>query len=236
MALAVVEMDLYLDNIDQLLQARSEIDQELRRHKAQITIFFTDVVGSTTYFDRFGDTAGLLLLHRHDNLVTRAVEEFRGSVVKTIGDSVMAEFPEPVFAVRAAVAIQQRLSEQNQNVADSDRLRIRTGIHCGVGFRKGNDLFGEAINLAARITKRSGAGQILISSSVREALVDTGISSRSLGKVVLDGKAETAELFEVNWAGASSLGKLHSLIVENEQLDMFIQETPDSSEIAALSN
>src|SRR5215813_14251490 len=122
-ASAELEMDLYLDNIDELLQARSEIDQELRRHKAMVTVFFTDVVGSTTYFDRFGDTAGLLLLHRHDSLVTSAVEEFHGMVVKKIGDSVMAEFPEPVYAVRAAVAIQRRLCEQNQNVADNERLQ-----------------------------------------------------------------------------------------------------------------
>lgn len=224
------------DNIDQLLKARSEIDQELRRRKAQVTVFFTDVVGSTTYFDRFGDTAGLLLLHRHDNLVTRAVEEFRGSVVKTIGDSVMAEFPEPVLAVHAAVAIQQRLSEQNQSVAEDQRLRIRTGIHCGTGFRKGNDLFGDAINLAARITKRGGPGQILISNSVRVALTDTRISCKSLGKVALDGKAETEELHEVIWPGTISSGKLHPVIAQNEQLDMFIQQTPTPSEIEALSN
>src|SRR5262245_845474 len=110
-----VKMDLYVDSIDQLLQARSKIDKELRRHKSRVTVFFTDVVGSTTYFDRFGDTAGLLLLHRHDNLVTKAVAEFHGTVVKTIGDSVMAEFPEPVFAVRAAVRIQRRLFEQNKD-------------------------------------------------------------------------------------------------------------------------
>src|SRR5262245_66121936 len=110
--------DFKEDDIDQLLRARSEIDDELRRHKTRVTVFFADVVGSTTYFDRFGDTAGLLLLHRHDNLVTAAVEEFRGMVVKTIGDSVMAEFPEPLFAVRAAIAIQQRLHEQNESVVE----------------------------------------------------------------------------------------------------------------------
>src|SRR5262245_6737272 len=197
-------MDLYVDNIDELLQARSEIDDELRRHKARVTVFFTDVVGSTTYFDRFGDTAGLLLLHRHDNLVIRAVEEFRGTVVKTIGDSVMAEFPEPSLAVCAAIAIQQRLAEQNENVVEDERLRIRTGINCGSGFRKGNDLFGDAINLAARITKRSGPGQILISNNVREALADTGISVKSLGWIGLDGKAETEELHEVIWSETAS--------------------------------
>src|SRR5215475_9463073 len=190
-------MDLYLDKIDELLQARSEIDQELRRHKTQFTIFFTDVVGSTTYFDRFGDTAGLLLLHRHDNLVTNAVAEFCGTVVKTIGDSVMAEFPKPVFAVRAAVQIQRRLFEQNQDIAETDRLRIRAGINCGVGFRRGNDLFGEAINVAARITKRSGPGQILISQTVREAIGAMEVTCESFGKVTLEGKGEGEELHEV---------------------------------------
>src|SRR4051812_15400429 len=102
-------MEIREDTIDDLLQARSEIDEELRRHKSKLTVLFTDVVGSTTYFDRFGDTAGLLLLHRHDNFVTAAVLEFHGIVIKTIGDSVMAEFPEPLNAVRAAIDIQRRL-------------------------------------------------------------------------------------------------------------------------------
>src|SRR5690349_17299 len=197
-------MDLYGNNIDQLIQARSEIDEELRRHKTKVTIFFTDIVGSTTYFDRFGDTAGLFLLHRHDSLVTSAVEEFHGMVVKKIGDSVMAEFPEPVYAVRAAIAIQRRLCEQNQNVADHERLRIRTGIHYGPGFRRGNDLFGDAINMAARITKRSGPSQILISQAVRETLPDLEFHCKSLGGVSLDGKAETEELHEVAWTDAAS--------------------------------
>jgi formylglycine-generating enzyme required for sulfatase activity/class 3 adenylate cyclase/predicted Ser/Thr protein kinase len=195
-------MDLYVENIDQLLRARSEIDEELRRHKTKVTVLFTDVVGSTTYFDRFGDTAGLLLLHRHDNLVTTAVDEFRGIVVKTIGDSVMAEFPEPLLAVRAAIAMQQRLLEENESVVESERLRIRTGINYGAGFRRGNDLFGDAINLAARITKRSEPAQILISHAVREALAETDICCKSVGRVGLEGKAETEQLYEVIWTNA----------------------------------
>jgi class 3 adenylate cyclase len=197
-------MDLHRHNLNQLLQARSEIDKELRRHKANVTVFFTDVVGSTTYFDRFGDTAGLLLLHRHDNLVSTAVEEFQGMVVKKIGDSVMAEFPEPVLAVRAAIAIQKRLLVQNQSALENERLRIRTGIHCGTGFRRDNDLFGDTINLAARITKHGGPGQILISHAVREALAGTEAACTSLGQATLEGKAETEELYEVIWAETAS--------------------------------
>ncbi len=195
-------MELYEDNINQLLQARSEIDDELRRRKSQITIFFTDVVGSTTYFDRFGDTAGLLLVHRHDNLVMSAVEEFQGTVIKTIGDSVMAEFPDPALAVRAAMAIQERLTLHNWEVEDRERLQIRTGINYGTGFRRGNDLFGDAINLAARITKKGGPGQILISRSVYDALNGTEFRFRSLGRIGLEGKSGGEELYEVLWKDA----------------------------------
>jgi formylglycine-generating enzyme required for sulfatase activity/class 3 adenylate cyclase/predicted Ser/Thr protein kinase len=236
-------MDLSLDKIDQLLQARSEIDEELRRHKSKVTVFFTDVVGSTTYFDRFGDTAGLLLLHRHDHLVTTAVEEFRGFVVKTIGDSVMAEFPDPDFAVRAAITIQRRLFEHNLNAVEEERLRIRTGIHYGVGFRRGNDLFGDAINLAARITKRGGPGQILVSQAARDALAENEFYCRSLGKVSLEGKAESEELYEVIWTDAKSYEHFRSSIRsdsvqsdlgdQGEELDSFIQKTPTPSEIQA---
>src|SRR5207237_7698215 len=196
-------MNLREDDIDQLLKARSEIDEELRRYKTTQAVLFTDVVGSTTYFDRFGDTAGVLLLHRHDHLVISAVEEFQGTIIKTIGESVMAEFPEPLFAVRAAVEIQRRLFQHNQSLADSDRLRIRIGINSGVGFRRGNDLFGETVNIAARITKRSQPSQILISQSVYEETHETEICCKSLGLATLEGKTEREQLYEVIWADAA---------------------------------
>ena len=190
------------ETIEDLLQARSEIDQELRRHKTKLTVLFTDIVGSTNYFDRFGDTAGLLLLHRHDNYVSSAVAEFEGTVIKTIGDSVMAEFPQPLLAVRAAIEIQRRLLSHNQNVTDAERLQIRAGINCGVGFRRSGDLFGDTINIAARITKRGGPGQILISQSVQKSIVETEIRSKPLGRATLDGKVEPEELYEVLWRHA----------------------------------
>ena len=190
------------ETIEDLLQARSEIDQELRRHKTKLTVLFTDIVGSTNYFNRFGDTAGLLLLHRHDNYVSSAVAEFEGTVIKTIGDSVMAEFPQPLLAVRAAIEIQRRLLSHNRNVTEAERLQIRAGINCGVGFRRSGDLFGDTINTAARITKRGGPGQILISQSVQKSIVETEIRSRPLGRATLDGKVEPEELYEVLWRPA----------------------------------
>jgi formylglycine-generating enzyme required for sulfatase activity/class 3 adenylate cyclase len=200
------DMDIREETIDDLLQARSEIDEELRRHKAKITVLFTDVVGSTNYFDRFGDTAGLLLLHRHDNFVSSAVVEFEGTVIKTIGDSVMAEFPHPLLAVHAAIEIQRQLLRHNQDLPKAERLQIRAGINCGIGFRRSEDLFGDAVNTAARITKRGGPGQILVSRSVQECLVDTEITFKPRGKEILDGKVDAEELYEVLWDDAADRG------------------------------
>ena len=114
-------------NLDRLLKARAIIDDELRRQKLLLTILFTDLVGSTAYFDRFGDTAGLALVQRHAGMAARAVAEFGGRVLKTIGDSVMAVFQEPVAAVRAASEMQRRLLQLNQTLPPGERHQLRIG-------------------------------------------------------------------------------------------------------------
>ena len=95
-------------NVGELLTARARIDEQLRLHKTLITVLFTDVVGATSYYNRFGDTAGLAMVYRHSELGTNAVLQFSGTVIKTIGDSIMAQFSDPKSAVRAAVEMQRR--------------------------------------------------------------------------------------------------------------------------------
>src|ERR1700674_5750344 len=101
------------DDVDALLKARAEIDEQLRRHKNTLTLLFTDVAGSTSFFERNGDTAGLAMIHRHDELATGAVQRHNGRVIKTIGDSAMAEFPDPSSAVRAGLEIERQFLELN---------------------------------------------------------------------------------------------------------------------------
>src|SRR5712692_11678649 len=140
-------MTQQVSNVDTLLKARAEIDEQLRRHKNALTVLFTDVVGSTGFFERNGDTAGLVMIHRHDELAARAIEQHDGKVVKTIGDSAMAEFPNPSSAVRAAVEIERQFLQLNLTLTENQRVEVRIGIHTGVGFRKGNYLFGDVVNV-----------------------------------------------------------------------------------------
>jgi serine/threonine protein kinase/class 3 adenylate cyclase len=189
-----------VDDVDALLKARAEIDERLRRHKSALTVLFTDVAGSTGFFERNGDTAGLAMIHRHDKLSTSVVTRHDGRVVKTIGDSAMAEFTDPAAAVRAAVEIERQFLKLNQTLPADQRVEVRIGIHSGVGYRKGNDLFGDVVNVAARIVKRTAPAQILISRSVYEAVQDeSDLQCQWLNKFTIDGRTEKEDIFEVLW-------------------------------------
>jgi serine/threonine protein kinase/class 3 adenylate cyclase len=193
------------DDVDALLKARAEIDEQLRRHKNALTVLFTDVVGSTSFFERNGDTAGLVMIHRHDELAARAIQQYEGKVVKTIGDSAMAEFPNPGSAVRAAVEIERQFLKLNLTLPEDQRAEVRIGVHTGVGFRKGNDLFGDVVNVTSRIVKRTAPAQILISRPMYEAVSkETDLHCRWLSKLTIDGRTEQEDIFEVVWTDVES--------------------------------
>ncbi|HEX9760991.1 MAG TPA: protein kinase, partial [Candidatus Acidoferrales bacterium] len=186
--------------LDQLLRQRAEIDELLRRQQTPITVLFTDIVGSTSYFDQYGDTAGMMMLQRHEDVATKAVEEFGGRTIKNIGDSVMAEFPDPLSAVRAAIEIQRRLLSMNGTLAERDRLQLRVGINHGIGFRQEGDIYGDVVNTASRIMKKTGPAQIMVGRAVRDTLAaDPSVRINALGEVTLAGKEGKESIFEVVW-------------------------------------
>ncbi|MBI4461982.1 MAG: protein kinase [Acidobacteria bacterium] len=187
-------------DIDQLLRARSEIDAALQRHKAQFTVLFADVVGSTTFFERYGDTAGLMMLQQHHELVLPAIEEEQGTVIKTIGDAVLAVFGSPVAAVRTAIKIQKRLDSYNEDRPQAERIYTRVGLNFGSGFVKARDVFGDVVNTAARFVKACVPAQILISRGIYEAVQKhRELKCRALGSAIFHGKSAAEEIYEVLW-------------------------------------
>ena len=212
-------MITHKDDVDVLLKARAEIDEKLRKHKNTFTVLFTDVAGSTSFFERNGDTAGLAMIHRHDELARNAVQQHAGKVIKMIGDSAMAEFPDPSSAVRAGVEIERQFLKLNSTLPLSERVEVRIGIHSGVGFRRGNDLFGDVVNVAARIVKRTAPAQILISRAVYEAASkEADLHCQWLSKVTIDGRVEKEDIFEVTWTDAEAYREVRErLAVEGNE-------------------
>jgi class 3 adenylate cyclase/tetratricopeptide (TPR) repeat protein len=132
----------------------------------RIAVLFTDVVGSTRYFKTRGDTAGRKMLQRHVAIASAPIAAENGVLVKTIGDAVMAYFVRPLEAVRAAVAIQTGFRRHNSGRSPENRIHVRIGIHYGRGIVEKQDIFGNVVNLAAKLMPMVGGDQIFVTEAV----------------------------------------------------------------------
>ncbi len=164
-------------------------------------VLFSDITGSTAYFERHGDEAGLRLIERHHRLLLPLLPKHQGRLVKTIGDALMVEFPDARPAVAAAVEMMRALSAHNQTQAEEERIRVRIGVNFGEVLVRGGDLFGDTVNAAARVEALAAPETILISAAARRALEDDPLSRecRPFDAVLVKGKSEPLEVFEVRW-------------------------------------
>lgn len=150
-------------------------------------IVFTDVVGSTRRAIASGDLTWKRLLDRHDHVSRFEVTRRGGEVIKTTGDGILALMPSATSAIDAARAIRTHL--------DLDSLQVRTGIHIGEVDRRGDDVSGVAINMAARIMSTATPGQIIVSDVVPRTT--EGVTYRTVGMTPLKDFDGAHELLEV---------------------------------------
>ncbi|MBV8349634.1 MAG: adenylate/guanylate cyclase domain-containing protein [Mycolicibacterium sp.] len=136
-----------------------------------VAILFSDIEDSTALNERIGDRAWVKLIDRHDKLIRRLVAEHAGHVVKSQGDGFMVAFAHPDEAVRCAIDMQRALDGGAARARDNS-FRVRIGIHAGKSVRRGDDLFGRNVAMAARVADEAGGGEILVSETVREAVGD----------------------------------------------------------------
>ncbi|HEX2155004.1 MAG TPA: nickel-binding protein [Acidimicrobiia bacterium] len=159
------------------------------------TIVFTDIVGSTEMIDRHGDAFGMELVRTHDELVRSALRTNHGREVKHTGDGLMLAFDSSTGAVSCAVDVQRRLAGR-----DSDPpLVVRIGINTGEPVTKGADLFGAAVNLAARLCDRAEGGGILASNAVRSDATEDGFRFGEPQAVELKGFTKPVLACPVLW-------------------------------------
>jgi class 3 adenylate cyclase/pimeloyl-ACP methyl ester carboxylesterase len=152
------------------------------------TIMFTDLVASTALTQRLGDSAAQEIVHQHDAAVRAALAEHGGRQIKHTGDGIMATFSSAANALRAAAQIQR-------STADSG-IGIRIGLNTGEPIVEAGDLFGTAVQLAARITDRARPGQTLVSNVVRELCAGKQFTFDPVGEHQLKGFDAPVALFE----------------------------------------
>jgi len=153
-------------------------------------ILFSDIVDSTRHEAAVGDAAWSVLLDRHDELARTIVERAAGRLVKQTGDGLLAVFPEPTGAARAARELTTRVAELD--------LRVRCGLHAGVIELRHNDVTGIAVNIAARVQSHAGAGQVLASDTFRDLMLGSSTRFDDLGPHELKGLDGNRRLYALH--------------------------------------
>lgn len=168
------------------------------------SVLFADVAGSTRIYEKLGDTAALQAVDRCLKRVQRAVEAYRGRVVKTIGDELMAVFGTADEAFQAAAEMQQRVSDLP--LVSGVKLEIRVGFQHGPVIEEAGDFFGDCVNTAARLSGLAKPGQVLIGGQTRRALSGPlQMSTRDMGRMPVKGKADELHVFEAIWQQSDEL-------------------------------
>jgi class 3 adenylate cyclase len=181
------DQDALLDEIERFLTGdlmHRPVDRVLA------TVLFTDIVGSTERAVALGDRRWRDVLERHDRLVKREVGRYRGRVVKSTGDGVLATFDGPARAVRAGMALRSAAPETLGS-------ELRVGVHTGECELIGDDLGGIGVHIAARIQADADPGQVLVSSTVKDLVVGSGLCFDDRGERELKGVPDTWRLFAV---------------------------------------
>ncbi|HET6998964.1 MAG TPA: adenylate/guanylate cyclase domain-containing protein [Solirubrobacterales bacterium] len=180
------DQNLLLEEVEEFLVGSRRADEVER---ALATVLFTDIVGSTETAARLGDSRWRDLLERHDATVRRELAVHRGREVKTTGDGFLATFDGPARAIRCACAIRDELQQA--------RVEVRAGIHTGEIDLIGSDVGGMAVNIGARVGALGDPGEVLVSSTVRELVVGSGIDFDDRGTHQLKGAPGEWHLFAV---------------------------------------
>ena len=162
-----------------------------------VTILFTDMEGSTALTQRLGDAKARELLRTHERIVREALKAHGGSEVKALGDGFMASFSSATRALECGIAMQRAFAEHNE--AAEDLIRVRMGLNAGEPIAEEADLFGTAVNLAARIAAQAAGGEILVADVVRQLMAGKGFLFADRGEQALRGFEDPVRLYQVRW-------------------------------------
>ena len=173
----------------------------------QFAILFADVSGSTSLYERLGDQRALAAIESVLSELRKSIAFQRGRVVKTIGDEVMAVLPSADAAMQAACDMQNRVMALPP--IENVRLAIRAGFHFGPAIEEGGDVFGDAVNTAARMAGLAKSGQIITSGPTVDALSPLlREATRDLDAMPVKGKQDEIRIFEVIWQDGGDLTAL----------------------------
>ena len=192
--------------------------------QSSTAILFVDVCGSTAFYDRYGEVAGRAMVKRCFDVIMPELERHGGRIVKTMGDGLLAVFPGAVEVVEGVRAAHMAMADYNETQPEGARIRIHSGGHVGVALADtSGDVFGDVVNVAARVESLAGPDQIFVTADVIHALPEfLRERTRAIGLFPLRGKGEEIELHEVMWKfDGATMVVTRSVVREQALLSLF---------------
>jgi class 3 adenylate cyclase/pimeloyl-ACP methyl ester carboxylesterase len=183
--LAVGDIDVVIDEVEEFLTGSRPAHPTDR---VLATVLFTDIVESTPRAVELGDARWRQLLERHDELAQEEVARFGGTIADFTGDGLVASFEGPARAVRCAFALRDRFRSLG--------LEIRAGLHTGEVERRREGMAGIGVHIAARVLALAGAGEVLVSRTVRDLVTGSGLRFVDRGTHTLKGVPDDWEILE----------------------------------------
>ena len=166
----------------------------------EVAIVFADVVGSTKLYELLGDLRARDMVGICIDVMRAATDQNHGTVIKTMGDEIMATFPTADDALNAAAQMQKQITLHPQLKVDEQTVAIRIGCNFGPVVLENRDIFGSAVHTANRMTSQAKAGQIITTATMVERLSsDWRASVRQIDIATLKGRSSEVALFEVLW-------------------------------------
>ena len=162
-----------------------------------LATLFADIAGSTRLYERYGDQAAHAAVQACLAQLQQVAAEYDGRTVKTIGDELMAVFPDAERAALAAAEMQWRVEELAP--LENERIEIRVAFHYGPAVERDGDVFGDSVNVAARLAELAKPGQILTSGPALEAAEGRVTNARHLWPATVKGRSEPVDLYEILW-------------------------------------
>ena len=170
--------------------------------EAERTVLFADVCDSTGIAEALGNVASRSIISEILGKLRAATESVGGTVIKTIGDEIMCAFESPMDGISAAVDMQRAVSAMLP--VNGIHSRVRIGLHSGTVLLEGGDLFGDVVNVSARVVNMAAGEQVLTTGTTIGKIADGLVPYRSLGVHGVKGRDESLHLCEVLWRGETA--------------------------------
>lgn len=208
--------------IEDLLTKKIEIEKALKsQFQEKRTVMFTDIKGSTSYFDDRGDIEGVTMIHNHNETVFPIIARNNGRLLQTIGDGTLSTFEVPADSLRAAKEIHAALSSLNQDKTGREQVHVRIGLHYGDCLVQDNNIFGDVVNVASRMNSVAKPDEVILTEDLYNRVKDNlDFVFKNEDRVEVKGKRDTIHIYKFLWRDEDIyVGALRSKAVSDEQTE-----------------